>query len=286
MQPGFFEKSRFDRAYRAPRVILAGGAGQSLEGTHDLRFAFAQRGQELGKGGVEVLVRALNCVSETGCARRIGSEELGAPHHAQRRGRPDECQQIGAAAPGGRNTHLTLDEADAGMAREHAHVAGDRKFGPAADGIAVHRRDYRHREIADRIQRSGRTVVHRANCGRLPQALELVQVATCGETPITRPAYHGEQELGRPGVFAEMGAEFVEYGLGQCIALVRAVDEYVQNAILDMGFDESTGDGGSPGSLVQADSIESSRPLRSVWPAPDGRGTKRRSASRGRFVRR
>ena len=72
------------------------------------------------------------------------------------------------------------------------------------------------------------------------------QVAASGEAAFARATDHGKAQVGVPGVRAKGIAEFAEYGLGEGIALGRAVDEHVEDPIGGPGLDGGGGNGGSP----------------------------------------
>ena len=86
-----------------------------------------------------------------------------------------------------------------------------------------------------------------------------MQVAAGGETALARAADDGEAQVCIRRMRAERVAELAQHGLGEGVALGRAVDEHVEDAVGDPGLDGGGGNGGSP-RFAQGDSI-GARPL-------------------------
>jgi hypothetical protein len=115
---------------------------------------------------------------------------------------------------------------------EHPHVAGDREFCPAANGVTVEQANNGHREVADGVQRGAGVQGHFLDRGAFAQAVEFFQVAPGGKAAFAGTGDGGGDQRLVAGMLSENVADFVQHRLRQCVALFRAIDEDAQNAVL------------------------------------------------------
>ena len=154
----------------------------------------------------------------------LGGDQFAAAHHAQRARRPDEPEQVRPAAPGGGDGQLGLDVADARMGGLHAHVAGQRQFGAAADGVAVHIGDDRHRAVADGIERRA-GLFHHGHDGRFVAHVRQVAQVTAGrEVLVAGAGHHDVPDIRARAGGAHRCREFRQHRAGQRVVFGGAVD--------------------------------------------------------------
>ena len=148
--------------------------------------------------------------------------------------RAEDRDQVAAAAPGGGNVERALHETDARVGGGDTHVAGRRELGAAAERDAVQRRDHRHREIADGLQRAVAQVEEIARLLSSAYLLQVAQVSSRRETALAGAGKQRQAELFVP-VRLEHLAQARQHRARQRIALVRPVDGDPEQPITHAG---------------------------------------------------
>ena len=127
--------------------------GEGLVGAEHLDGPLQQRLQHPFRAVPERLVGAANPLHQAKLPRFSGRQAPRLEQQRQAAGRPQQGEQVDAAAPGRGHVQLGLQEADFGLGRGDAQVAGHGKLRTAAERVAVEGGEHGHRKAADRIQR-------------------------------------------------------------------------------------------------------------------------------------
>jgi len=114
--------------------------------------------------------------------------------------------------------------------RSHPQVARQREFRAAAEREAVQRRDGRHREGADRVERRGALCGERFGRLGLAHRRELGEVPARAERDLAGAGDQREAQVGVRGVRLEDHLQLPERLARERVALARTVDRHAEHA--------------------------------------------------------